>query len=73
MSWLIALLLAKAALGVNAPNNAAEFTRDFTCTNAVVEWGTFVGCEDRTSTPDDETGYAGLIWIDNQMSLETGP
>lgn len=34
--------------------------------------GTFVGCE-QAHPGDDDAAYAGLVWIDGQPVLQTGP
>jgi hypothetical protein len=33
----------------------------------------FIGCEDQRPLPEDDAPYAGLLWHDGTVSLETGP
>ena len=72
MTAIIAFVLALAALTVNG-ENATFATEIVTRCTPVFEPGTFIGCEDRTPLPDDDAGYAGVIWVDGVPELETGP
>lgn len=72
LSLVLALSYALAALVSDGSN--AQFTQDIllNCT-PILEPGVFMGCEDRRWLPDNDAGYAGIIWIDGVATPQTGP
>jgi hypothetical protein len=73
MSALIGIVMAIAAILAQPQAPADEFTQGLLADcHPHVEWHVFVGCESTDET-QDEGLYAGLIWVDGQATLETGP
>lgn len=78
---LLPYVFAVAATLANhtpADFNAAILTH---CTPVYLP-GDFIGCEDTTASPDEDTSYAGVLWVPTPHSnvgdalipsLETGP
>lgn len=67
-SWLLALL----ALFVQPQPVPSEFRSTVLARGySVVAPGEFIGV--RSVASDGEVLYAGLIWLDGQIGLETGP
>jgi hypothetical protein len=70
---MIGLLFALLAIVSQPQPVDAGFAHDVLtyCTPVVIP-GTFIGCEDRRD-PDNDSPYAGTIWIDGQAVAQTGP